>query len=174
MLEKIRPVEVKLLKEKQAILIDQVLDGFRAYPHVLVQGKAASLQQFLFACLEFNGEEQSFADCYYGQLKKSEQQRFVEGLSDMEKGILSRFAWEEGAVFYPLTKENLPLLSDITARGWLFSTFYFTRYPCTIWGNYDGVYPIFCRSQAELNPYLERARACGLVYEKTIERGSKR
>lgn len=51
-------------------------------------------------------------------------------------------SWETGC-FADFYFGRLTLLADLSARELLFSTFYFTRPRCTVWGNYGLKYPVF-------------------------------
>lgn len=156
---KLYPVSKEELKTKGVILLENVRDGFDAYPFFFVKGNAEQLQEFLRCCLLEN-EGLAYADFYYGNLTKEQQTEFLRGLSPEERHILKLFATEEEQVYYPLTEEVLPFLSDITAREWLFSTFYFAGNHCTVWGNYDGKYPVFCKDEETLQFYQELAVKC--------------
>ena len=61
-----------------------------------------------------------------------------------------------------LVAENLFFLAEITARNWLFSTFYFTKQKAGVWGNYGLEYPLFCEEGETLECYKNIAQECGL------------
>ena len=73
-----------------------------------------------------------------------------------------QFETETRQVYYPLVAENLVFLAEITARNWLFSTFYFTKQKAVVWGNYGLEYPLFCEEGETLEGYKNIAQECGL------------
>jgi len=158
---KLYPVTAEILREQGAILLEHVGDGFEKCAFFMIQGDAGKLQSFLEACLRENLEE-GYADFYYSRLTEEQKADFRAGLREEELQVLDRFVQQEDRIYYPLTEESLAFLADITARGWLFSTFYFTKQPCTVWGNYDGNYPVFCHTPEEVQFYRKLAETCGL------------
>jgi len=159
---KFYPVSKEELNTKGAILLENVREGFNIYPFFFVEGKAEQLQQFLIYCLHEN-EGLAYADFYYGNLTQEQQEQFFTGLMPNERECMDCFEIQPGQVYYPLIMYNLPFFSDITARSWLFSTFYFTRKPCTVWGNYDGKYPVFCKDEETLQFYQGLAKKTNIL-----------
>ena len=147
------------LAAKGAVLIEDIQDGFSRYRSV--KGEKIAMQHFLERCLAVN-EEGSFADFYYSVLVPKVQREFAAGLSDAEKNVFLKFETDSRQVYYPLQTENLEFLADITARNWLFSTFYFTKLRAVVWGNYNLEYPLFCEDDETLEIYKNIAGNCGL------------
>lgn len=50
---------------------------------------------------------------------------------------------DKSTVYFKLTEEFIKFLVSISLKEILFSTFYFTKIPCTIWSNYNKKFPIF-------------------------------
>ena len=46
-------------------------------------------------------------------------------------------------LIYPLSDELIDIAARLNDREMLFCTVYFTRTPCTLWGNYKQEYVIF-------------------------------
>ena len=149
------------LAAKGAVLIEDIQDGFSRYRSVILKGEKLTMQHFLERCLVEN-EDASFADFYYSVLVPEEQRGFAAGLSEAEKYVLLQFETDSRQVYYPLQTENLEFLADITARNWLFSTFYFTKLRAVVWGNYNLEYPLFCEDNGTLEIYKNIAGDCGL------------
>lgn len=149
------------LTEKGAILIENVEDGFRQYESVILKGKKQAMKDYLVRCLEENAG-QAFADFYYPVFDKDRQRQFEAGLSTEEKAVFLQFETGQGEIYYPLQRESLDLLSEITARNWLFSTFFFTGHKAVVWGNYNLEYPLFCEERGVLDFYKNMAAECGL------------
>jgi len=80
-------------------------------------------------------------------------------LNEESKGIVKKWLDEESnkkiealhlkkdELFIPMTEEILLALAYLTEKEILFSTFYFLKLDCLIWGNYGLKYPIFFRNK---------------------------
>ena len=141
-MEKIRAISREIIEEKGGLVEDRIMDAMKKYPNRMLEKSAAGYVELLERLMELNGEGNCFADLYFGRLAPEEQQRILTVLSDEEKLVLQAHCTDEG-IYFPLTKANLPLLAALSAREILFSTYYFTKYPCTVWGNYELKYPVF-------------------------------
>ena len=125
---------------------DQIIDAMRKYPSRMLEKTAGEYLELLSRLMELNGKGNCFVDLYFGRRTEEEQKRILEALSEDEARILNVHCTDEG-IYFPLTCENLSLTAALSAREILFSTYYFTKYPCTIWGNYDLKYPVFFGSE---------------------------
>lgn len=150
-----------------ALLLENVEEGFSNYKAMKISGSSESLKHFLERCLQENMGN-AFADFYYSRLQPEEQRTFCNGLSEDEKKVLKTLNTDAGDIYFPLTEENLDFFNGITARNWLFSTFYFTERQVTVWGNYDGVYPVFGTDESVIKFYRKIAEECGLNIEIVI------
>ena len=119
------------------------------------------MKKFLRHVLCENSDS-AYADFYYPVLEPDQKKAFVSGLSDKEKELLTSFETNTSRVFYRLDEESMDFLYGITARNWLFSTFYYTNKKLTVWGNYNLQFPVFCEDQCTLEYYTALARECGL------------
>lgn len=145
-----------------AIFAEQIRDAFDTYESaVLVTDNKSCMIDFLECVLREN-EEHAYADYYYPALDAEQQSAFLSGLSEEERMEAAQFEMKPGQVFYPVDAKGIAFLLEITARNWLFSTFYFTNKKLTIWGNYDLEFPIFCEDTFTLEHYILLAKKCGL------------
>ena len=71
------------------------------------------------------------------------KERVKRALSEDEVKIIEDLNLGKEEIFLRLNNEILEILLKLTAKEILFSTFYFTKSKCTIWGNYNMKYPIF-------------------------------
>lgn len=117
-----------------------------------------------------NGKEDSFVDFYYGSLQEEERRRVRAELTEEEAVYLDQIDSKDVPVFLQLDEKLLEICAKLNDREALFSTFYFTRYPCTLWGNYGQEY-------VEFYPKKRRLRAVlfdmdGLMYdtERVVKR----
>lgn len=140
---------------------DRIEEAFEKYESFIVSGEKLQMRKFLQTLLEEN-KGSAFADFYYGTLTKEQQKHFRMGLSESQMVCLDRFETENGEVFYALDERNLEFLFEITARNWLFSSFYFGIQKAVVWGNYDLSYPVFCPEKEVARHYMEIAGICGL------------
>lgn len=150
--------------QKNLLHISSIEEGFRKYEYAILSGTEKNYREFIECALSMNGEENSYFDCYYSRLEEKGKEKFRENLTPSEKENLADMEHTQ-AVYYPLTEEWIPLISRVTARGILFSTFYFGKYLCTLWGNYGLRYPIFFKDKKIRKIYEGAARACGLNVE---------
>ena len=144
------------------MILENVREGFDGCPMFFVEGSAEKLLQFLKTCFVENPSA-AYADFYYGRLTEEQKEAFQEELRLEEAQQLEAFVTDTREVFYPLTEENLVFLANITARSLLFSTFYFGVHPCTVWGNYDRRYPVFCKSEEDKLFYERIAEQCEVL-----------
>lgn len=147
-------------------IIPQVTDGFEMFPNKILTGGRVELFEFLKNLKELNGEVYSYVDFYYESLTNSEQERVKESLSKEGKLLLERFLFEEKenqmnefdgnenqtqanqkSVYFQLTEDMLLLTSELSATESLFSTFYFCKYPMTVWSNYEKRHPVFYKDE---------------------------
>lgn len=153
------------LEARGAMLPVRIEEAFDKYLNCMISGSGQQLLQFLKRCMTVNPEG-SYADFYYPCLSEKEKARFTEGLSSEEKQLLAGFDTVSGALYFPLTEENVGFLHRITAEEWLFSSFYFTVHKALIWGNYKRKYPLFCETEKELAFYKNIALECGLEIQE--------
>ena len=151
----IYPVPERVLKKKGALLFSEIEEGFSRYEHVILERTEPEYRHMLDVMLQINGREEAYCDFYYGRLSREEQRGFRRSLSEEQLAMLMNFYFQKDEVYYPLTRSMIQFLSDITAREVLFSTFYFTRYPCTVWGNYGLRYPVFFKDKRTKFQYCD-------------------
>lgn len=59
-------------------------------------------------------------------------------------------------IYYKITnKEYIKLLTKLCTRELFFITFYFYKYPITLWGNYNLKFPLFYYEKAILDYYIK-------------------
>lgn len=150
--------------QKNLLHISNVEEGFRTYEYAILSGTEENYREFIECAVSMNGAENSYFDCYYSRLEEESKEKFRRGLTAAEREELADMERTQ-AVYYPLTQEWIPMASKVTARELLFSTFYFGKYLCTLWGNYGLRYPIFFGDKETRKIYEGVARACGLEIE---------
>lgn len=96
-----------------------------------------------------------YADFYYAVLTAGQQEAFRKALLPEEEKIFCRLTTDPDRLFYPLSEETLDFFYAITCRELLFSTFYISGFPAAVWGNYDGLWPLFCREPVDITYYKD-------------------
>lgn len=157
---------------KGVIFADTIEEAFALYESVMIEGSKLQMEKFLWKALEIN-DGKAYADFYYPVLEKEQQSAFLAGLSEEEKECFSSLETDKRQVYYPLNEQNLKFFSEITAREWLFSTFYFDGEKAMLWGNYGMQYPLFAREKAALSLYIKIAEECGLEIRECQQRQEK-
>ena len=152
------------LTDRSAILIKNVEEGFADYEYLILQGEEEAFAKFLSQVMVLNGIADSYADFYYARLDEKQKEHFQNALSEENLSFLISGTWSEG-IYYPLDGKLLHFLLEITAQELLFSTFYFTGYACTVWGNYGLRFPAFFKDNETKERYQKLAEACGLTTE---------
>lgn len=138
-----RAVELSELLKRGAIYLNRIEEGFDTYQVDSIEGTEEELYHILLSLYQQNGECDSFVDFYYFRLSESERLEVVKSLSQEEVDYITTLENGKESVFYPLDEMLLGITAKLTAREILFSTFYFTKQPMTVWGNYGHKYPVF-------------------------------
>ncbi|WP_303860211.1 hypothetical protein [Alkalibaculum bacchi] len=146
---------------KEPIYFNNIQCGFDDYHYMTLHGSEFCYNHFLKKALHLNGSDHVYVDFYYGRLKQEEKENLQSFLTQEDLQVLDFIDYDNGIYFY-LTEEILPFLIKITAQEMLFNTFYFTKIPCTLWGNYQLKFPIFFKDTEAKRFYEELALSCGL------------
>lgn len=145
-------MEIKLslenLKKKDVIYIDNIQEGFNKYPNLMLEGTEEYVNNAIRKLATENGYENSYADFYYGRLDEEEKNIVKAALNEKEIMIIESLELSSEDIFVRLNSELLEILLKLTANEILFSSFYFTKYPCLVWGNYDMKYPVFFKDDS--------------------------
>lgn len=168
-------IDEKEFSDKVNIKFDNILEGFDSYYNGNLQGnldisKKVVEEKFLSffeRLLKINGEENSFIDFYYQKLSEEDKSRLKELLSENDEKVL-KLAEEElkgEGIYFRLSKEILPFILRLSTREVLFSTFYFTKIPCTIWGNYNMKFPCFFNNYENMKLYKDISKDMDLKIE---------
>ena len=143
-----------------SVAFKNIIDGFNSFPNITLDFKTLKFSEDKIIDLankiydENNGE--CFIDFYISKLSKEEQNNIINLSDDRDKELL-KFIIENnthsGVYYKLLSKDLIPLLTRLNTREIFFVTFYFTKKPITIWGNYDMKFPCFFENEDDLNFY---------------------
>jgi len=173
--EVLEPVSEKVFKEQVTIRFKNINEGFDRFESFIL--KSASGQsgdkdeqkfiEFIDRVFQLNGQENSYIDFYLSKLDKKAKENLFTSLNEDDKAILKRHIneIEDETIYFRLQRELIPFITRLCIREILFSTFYFTKFPCTIWGNYNMRFPIFFDNVDNVNKYNEVLENCGLNLE---------
>ena len=153
---------IQELKERGAIYIPNINDGFNRYRYETLRMGAQEAGDFFRKLWKENGNENAFVDFYYFSLSKESKQKVDSVLSEAEREYLH--LWEKREylqtrqtekeyrnnlredsekIIFALEDMLLDIIVKLNAREMLFSTFYFTKEKSTWWGNYNQEYIVF-------------------------------
>lgn len=133
------------LKEEGCIFFEHIQEGFDRYAYELLTGTGELLRIKLLEMIWRNGWENSFVDFYYGKLNEKEQRIVRRVLNREQKDYLRAMKIGADDLYFNLTPELFGITFQLSVTETLFSTFYFSKYPCCVWANFEGKYPVFYR-----------------------------
>ncbi|MDS0528440.1 hypothetical protein NNC19_22380 [Clostridium sp. SHJSY1] len=140
-------ISLEELKSKNIIYINNIQEGFNKYPNCIIEGTEDYVNNFIRKLVKINGLENSYGDFYYGRLKETEKDKIKAVLDENEVNFIESIKLGKDDTFVRLNYELLEILLKLTAKEILFSSFYFTKYPSLIWGNYETKYPMFFKDE---------------------------
>ncbi len=138
-----KSVTLEKVKSLGGIYFENIQEGFDQYEFSYLKGSKNEILKGLKKFQEQNGIEYSFVDFYYGRLNNNEKEKVMQNLEAPYIDILQKYEALNDVTYLLLEEEILCLTAELNAREILFSTYYFCKYPCTIWGNYNLKYPVF-------------------------------
>ena len=135
------------LKEKGGIYFERIQQGMSSYHWESEFFSPRMAENYLRKLWMENGLEDSFVDCYYSFLEEESQEKVLSVLSPEQQEYLRNLAKNQQDLIVPLSEELLKIAITLNDTAMLFFTFYFTKNPCTIWGNYKQEYLIFTKKE---------------------------
>lgn len=163
------PISEKEFKENVEIKFSNITEGFNRYSNKtleVIDNKffEEKMIEFLEEIVKINGIENSYVDFYYNALSKDDRDRLKEMIDYEDKLFISEFEREdnEGCIYFRLSMDSIPFINKLNSREILFSTMYFTKEPCTIWGNYNKKFPVFYKDSNIINKYEDIAMKIGI------------
>lgn len=171
----LEPVNEELFKEKVKIRFNNINEGFNRFENYILKSESGESKEkdeekfieFIEKALQLNGHENSYVDFYLSKLDEEAKSNIFKLLDEEDITILKKYIHhiEEETIYFKLQKEAIPFITRLCTREILFSTFYFTKFPCTIWGNYNMRFPIFFDNKDNVDKYKEVSKECGLILE---------
>lgn len=152
-------ISLEELKKKNVIYLDKIQDGFNKYPNMILEGTEDQVNNTIRDLVKANGLDGSYADFYYGRLDEESKNKVKDALDEKEIALIESLKLGEKEIFLRLNPELLEILLKLTAKEVLFSSFYFAKYPCLVWGNYGNKYPIFFKDDFVMKIVMEEILA---------------
>lgn len=151
-------IPITRLQDEQAVLLTNIQTGLEDFPHIILKKTETGYLDLLKKMIELNGPKHSYADFYWGRLLEEERNRLASSFPDSKKQLwmklIRSFSITEKDLYFTLEDPLfLEMLNFLTCKEILFSSFYFTRFPCTVWGNFNLSYPIIFRDNASKEAY---------------------
>ncbi len=170
------PINSSVFKENVSIRFTSILDGFNNYKSFEIKGQnlenaETAIINFLTEVFELNNNE-AYVDLYLNNLDKSDKENLLNicCLDDKEI-IMKHINLNHNEPYYKITDKSLiPFLTRLNTHEVFFVTFYFTKLPLTIWGNYNMTFPCFIDTDKNLNLYKELAKLHNLIGEEDLKK----
>lgn len=147
----ITKINLEEFKKLNSIYLDNILDGFNNYHNITIEGTEEDVNNAIRMLVQANGFENSYGDFYYGRIDEEAKNKVKASLKAEEIALIESLEMGKEDIFLSLTPEIFEILLKLTAKEILFSSFYFTKYPCLVWGNYGRKYPVFFKDETVMN-----------------------
>ena len=163
------PISTVEFKNNVSIRFNNILDGFDNYKNFEIKGESIEKDEntiisFLTEVFELNNNK-AYVDLYLNNLDKSDKENLLNiCCQDDKEIIMEHINLNHDEPYYKLKDKSLiPFLARLNTGEVFFVTFYFTKVPLTIWGNYNMTFPCFTDTDENLDLYKELAKLHNLI-----------
>ncbi|WP_195264583.1 MULTISPECIES: hypothetical protein [unclassified Clostridium] len=137
------------------IKFNNILDGFEKFNYIELYSRKykenKEIEEDFIKTLEsffdLNYDENKIIVDFYKNKLDKDSIEFIENNLDLEEIKLFNEILNSGTIndmFFEISdKKYIKLLTKLCTRELFFITFYFTKGPVTIWGNYNLKFPLF-------------------------------
>ncbi|WP_294394505.1 hypothetical protein [uncultured Clostridium sp.] len=143
------PVSCTEFKNNVSIRFNNILDGFDKFENFTIDGNLSEnsesrLIDFLIQVFKENDNE-CYIDFYINKLGETEIKNLMNLIDKNNRPLLnSIISLKHNDIYYKITDKNfIPFFAKLNIRELFFVTFYFTKKPVTVWGNYNLKFPCF-------------------------------
>lgn len=161
-------MSIEVLKRKDferiiKIKFNNILDGLDRYEHIELSSSKNSrvdIESEFINIIEsfFALNDGKLIIDFYKQNLNEESIEYIKKNLDIEDikvfDELFDFCDNENIYYSINSKKYLSLLVKLNTRELFFTTFYFYKYPITIWGNYNFKFPIFYDKYSSIKNYI--------------------
>jgi len=163
------PVSREDFKKLVDIRFDNINEGFNNFKNVILESEIIeeaekNIIKFMEKTMILNGEDNSYVDLYFSTLEEESKERLIKLLEVEDKEVMHRIqeTLKVDTIYFRLTREIIPFITRLSTRETLFCTVYYTKYPFTIWGNYNKKFPCFFDNDKVLELYNDIAKSCNI------------
>lgn len=163
------PVSKLEFKNKVNIRFNNVLDGFNDFKNFtldgnLVENSELSLINFICDVFKENNNE-CYVDFYINKIDTSEKDNLINLIDQEHKSLLQQIIdMNHDDIYYKITDIRLiPFFTKLNTKELFFVTFYFTKKPITIWGNYNFRFPCFFNNSNIFDCFYNMAKNYNLI-----------
>ncbi len=148
------------------VRFNNIIEGFDNYKYIElspVNIEGENEENFIKAFEEFYDiNEGSLIIDFYKNKMDYKSINFIKNNLSIEDNILFDKIINEisdNNIYYKINNKNyIRLLTRLCTRELFFITFYFYKYPVTIWGNYNLKFPLFYEDNKYINEYIKIAQ----------------
>lgn len=163
------PVSKEDFKKLVDIRFDNINEGFNNFKNVILESEIIeeaeeNIIKFMEEAIILNGEDNSYVDLYFSTLEEEGKERLIKLLEVEDKKVMHKIqeTLKEDTIYFRLTREIISFITRLSTREILFCTVYYTKYPFTIWGNYNKKFPCFFDNVKVLELYNDIAKSCNI------------
>ncbi|WP_346928138.1 hypothetical protein [Clostridium sp.] len=160
------PVDKENFKELVKIRFNNINEGFNNFKSAMLESETLeeaekNIIKFMEEAIILNGEDNSYVDLYFSTLEKEDKERLIGLLEEKDKETMESIKdiLDKDTIYFRLTKDIIPFITRLSTREVLFCTIYFTKYPLTIWGNYNKKFPCFFNDDKILGLYSDISKS---------------
>ncbi len=162
-------MDLKVIEEKDfkniiKIRFNNILEGLDNYDNIelsSLKNRKKDIEEDFINILEsfFDLNEGKLIIDFYKKNLNEESINYIK--SNLDIGDLEIFnelineCDNENIYYFIESKKYISLLIKLNTRELFFTTFYFYKYPLTIWGNYNFKFPMFYNEFSSIKKYMD-------------------
>ena len=162
-MEYLKSISKEEFKDNISIFFSNIITGFDLYKNCILSPSSSNLKEaensyinFIKKCFELNNKC-VYVDFYINSIDSNSVDIIYRGLDEEDRYIFNKIKGikPRSYFFMVLDEKVLKLFVKMCTRELFFITFYFSKHPITIWGNYNLKFPIFYKEDVEFQKYKE-------------------
>lgn len=154
------------------IKFNNILDGFEEYNYIELSSNKKDKNEVELDFIKsiemfFDLNEGSLLIDFYKDRLTNESVRFIKNNLDKEDidsfDELLKLVNNEDIYYKVENKKYIKLITKLCTRELFFITFYFYKFPVTLWGNYNLSFPLFFDDNDKIYDYVNIAKINNLL-----------
>lgn len=125
------------------LFFERIETGFAECDFHMLTGSTQEVRRAVLQCIEESTWDHSCVDFYFSALTKEEKDLVGQALLPEQVEYLRNMQIQPGQIYFQLTPRLFDITFYLSITEILFSTYYFRRPTCTVWGNYGKKFPAF-------------------------------